>query len=111
MSELKPGAWVLMLNDMRSPKFEWLTAVCQADDAQELLDLLERERVPTYRDGRWAKSFRQGGPLEWYNTPSEWQMDQHVVQYQPPRAPQIPTDNILPPALTRWDRLIRPDDL
>lgn len=61
--------WLLSLNDMRSPKIEIMTGVCWAETEQELLDLLEKEAVPTYQDDRFMKSHRKGGPLEWYNVP------------------------------------------
>lgn len=61
--------WILRLNDMRSPKIEILSSAARANTREELLVFIERERVATYRDGRWSKSFRQGGPLEWFNLP------------------------------------------
>ena len=61
--------FVLFLNDMRSSKCESCESVAKADSREELDALLARERVEGYRDGTWAKSFRRGGPLEWYNEP------------------------------------------
>lgn len=61
--------WVMLLNDMRSPNIERLTPVCRAETKEMLMDFLTRESVPGYRDGQWGKSFRQGGPLEWFNPP------------------------------------------
>ncbi len=62
--------WVLRLNDMRDDHFEDLRPAFRADTREELVALVERERVPGYRDGRWGKNFRAGGPLEWFNPPS-----------------------------------------
>jgi hypothetical protein len=61
--------WILQLNDMRMPKVEMMTPVARADSREEIIALLERERVESYRDGQWGKSFRKGGPLEWFNPP------------------------------------------
>jgi hypothetical protein len=68
--------WILQLNDMREPHSEVLRAVCRADTVEQLMELLVRERVETYETPRdptfcvnWVKSFRQGGPLEWFNPP------------------------------------------
>lgn len=61
--------WILLLNDMRSAHFEHLEPVACAETREALEAFVARERVPGYQDGRWAKSFRQGGPLEWYNQP------------------------------------------
>lgn len=62
--------WVLLLNDMRSPKVEIQTAVVKAETREELEVFLQSERVEPYRtDDRWGKCFRQGGPLEWFNLP------------------------------------------
>jgi hypothetical protein len=61
--------WILQLNDMRMPKVEMMDAVARADTKEELLSLLEREKVEPYSDDRWGKVFRKGGPLEWFNPP------------------------------------------
>ena len=71
--------WVLYLNHMQSPKSERLVPVTRADTREALVALLERETVPLYvEDGegpygatKWHKSFRKGGPLEWFNPPDE----------------------------------------
>lgn len=61
--------YVLMLNDMRASNIENLTAVKASANRQELVDFYETEKVPSYRtDERWVKGFRQGGPLEWFNS-------------------------------------------
>jgi hypothetical protein len=79
----KKELWFLHLNDMRKSHYESLTTVCWAGSRGELEALVERERVPSYADsdisygrpssydGKWHKSFRKGGPLEWYNTPGK----------------------------------------
>jgi hypothetical protein len=61
--------WVLCLNDMRASNIENLQPVCRADTREQLESLLHREAVEPYRDGQWGKSFRAGGPLEWFNPP------------------------------------------
>lgn len=62
--------YILMLNDMRAPNIETLATVAWSDDAEALKDLVARERVTLYKDGRYSKSFRKDGPLEWYNVPT-----------------------------------------
>lgn len=68
-------AFVLVLNDMRSPKIEIVRPAVRADTPEELVAFMERERVEPYReptgylDGTWYKVFRKGGPLEWFNPP------------------------------------------
>lgn len=59
--------YVLMLNDMRSSNIENLVAV-KVGTREELVAFHEGERVERYVDGRWGKTFRQGGPLEWFNS-------------------------------------------
>lgn len=63
--------FVLRLNPMRAAQVEITENICKADTREALEALLERESVEPYRDGRWAKHFRQGGPLEWFNPPCE----------------------------------------
>ena len=60
--------WFLRLNDMRDCKIEYSNVVCWAETEQELLDLLEGEKVKTYKDDRWDKSYRQG--VHWSGTTS-----------------------------------------
>lgn len=62
-----PGCFVLILNDMRDPKIEMLTEVARARTKIELEDMLINESVDFYKDGQWSKTFRKGGPLEWFN--------------------------------------------
>lgn len=70
-SELE-GVWfVLLLNDMQFSKVEIVSPVARARSAAELQQLVERERVEGYCDGRWGKTFRRGGPLEWKNDPRD----------------------------------------
>ena len=61
--------WILQLNDMRSSNVEIVEPVVKAETREELERFVESERVEPYRDGRWNKSFRRGGPLEWFNRP------------------------------------------
>jgi hypothetical protein len=59
--------FILYLNDMRSAHVEDIHPICHAETREALLSFVEGETVPSYTDGRWGKSFRKGGPLEWYN--------------------------------------------
>lgn len=61
--------WILLLNDMRASNIENVRPVARAHERSVLEQYLARETVESYRDGQWAKSFRKGGPLEWYNPP------------------------------------------
>ena len=60
--------FVLVLNAMTA-NAEQGSPVCRAETAEELLAFLEAETVEPYQDGQWGKTYRQGGPLEWYNPP------------------------------------------
>ena len=62
--------FVLQLNPMTA-NAESVVPVVRAETEQELLDILKRERVEPYFDGRWHKVFRKGGLLERYNAPNE----------------------------------------
>lgn len=64
--------FVLLANRMTHAHVEQMSVVCYAETEQELVDLLDKELVEPYRDGQWAKTFRKGGPLEWYNRPCEY---------------------------------------
>lgn len=64
--------WILQLNDMRSSKVGLLTAVAKAETKEALLAFLDREKVLAYSNGQWLKTFRHGGPLEWFNPPYSW---------------------------------------
>jgi hypothetical protein len=59
---------VLMLNDMRCAHVEALVIAAEGP-ADALEAMVNTESVATYRDGRYRKSFRAGGPLEWFNPP------------------------------------------
>ncbi len=60
--------WFLLLNDMRAGHVEMLTPVAFGPTRESLEDFIETETVDRYvTDGRWHKTFREGGPLEWYN--------------------------------------------
>lgn len=71
--------WILQLNDMRSGRIEHSEMVVRAETKEELESFVEKEKVESYRtdDDRWAKSFRKGGLLEWFNQPS----NQHFEPY------------------------------
>ena len=70
--------FVLILNDMRSSQIEIVNPRFRAETKRELEAFLESEEVEKYTtDNRWAKSYRQGGPLEWYNHP--FSMDEYIV--------------------------------
>lgn len=62
----------LSLNDMRDPQIEMTTDVCYGT-LEELKAFVEEESVERYSDPGlshpWYKSFRRGGPLEWFNKP------------------------------------------
>jgi hypothetical protein len=61
--------FVLQLNDMRASNAENLTWVARAETKEKLQRFLENEKVEYYKDGRWGKTYRKGGPLEWCNPP------------------------------------------
>ena len=61
--------FMLQMNDMRASSVENLTGVARAETGEELQRLLDTEGVASYPDGPWNKSYRKGGPLEWYNPP------------------------------------------
>lgn len=90
--KLQHGWWVLCLNDMRSSRIEEMEVVACASTKDELVRFIESESVETYKDDNenirdpepwschgtnksWHKSFRKGGPLEWYNRPSDVVLD------------------------------------
>ncbi len=61
--------WILQLNDMRSSQVEIMTTVFRADSREKLESMMKDEECEPYRDGNWGKSYKQGGPLEWFNKP------------------------------------------
>lgn len=69
MNKLNGHVWVLFLNDMRMSHIEMVEPVAKGDTREEIEKFLEEEKVPLYQDGPWSKSYRAGGPLEWYNVP------------------------------------------
>ena len=71
--------WFLCLNDMRFPKIEILARVCKASSKEELQAFIEKEKCELYENGGWHKSFRKGGPLEWYNPPYYGNESHHFV--------------------------------
>lgn len=61
--------WVLFLNDMRASNVENLHPCFRADTKEALLAFLEHEATQGYTEGKWAKAYRKGSPLEWCNPP------------------------------------------
>ena len=65
--------WILQMNDMRDDRIEIMSTIAWAHTHLELLDLVRSESVDLYVDEvngcHWSKTFRKGGPLEWYNIP------------------------------------------
>lgn len=59
----------LILNPMRG-RTEEARFLAASENKQELIDLLQRETVPSYQDDNWRKQFMKGGPLEWFNPPT-----------------------------------------
>jgi hypothetical protein len=80
IAQVSGQVWLLQLNDMRSPQIEIMTPVLYGHTLEEIRAFVHAERVPNYRDDRWGKSFRQGGPLEWYNPPFE--QDASVIRLE-----------------------------
>ena len=68
--------FVLRLNNMREAKCEVLTAVCRAESREALEAYVRSEMAESqYVDGHWHKTFKAGGPLEWYNPPAmHWEV-------------------------------------
>ena len=58
--------FALVLNPMRG-RAEESRMLAVSESAAELTAFVEAERVEPYPDGEWQRSFRQGGPLEWFN--------------------------------------------
>lgn len=69
MNKSNDSILVLFLNDMRMAHIEMVEPIAKADSREEIEKFLEAEKVPLYQDGPWSKSYRAGGPLEWYNVP------------------------------------------
>jgi hypothetical protein len=70
--------WILQLNDMRG-RTENFRQVARGESKEALQAWVEREKVETYDDGIWRKSFPVGHPLEWCNTP--WDEGMHFPHY------------------------------
>lgn len=80
--------WMLRLNDMRSSNIENLQNICVAESKEELESFLKNQEAESYNDTgsnsihgssyTYQKSYKKGGPLEWYNKPYEFQIDKHV---------------------------------
>jgi len=68
--------FILVMNDMRYANIETLSELCWASSVEEIDAFLASETVEGYRDERWGKSYRKGGPLEWKNQP----YDTYVVR-------------------------------
>jgi hypothetical protein len=68
--------WVLLLNDMRSPKIEMVQPVARAE-TKEALEAWEKSlRVPPYQDGPWLRTYPPDSALGWFNPPmGPWLMD------------------------------------
>lgn len=68
--------WILRLNRMTDPNIEMMTDVAIAETKERLEQFLKEESVPFYQDEvndrTWGKSFRQNGPLEWFNPPTSY---------------------------------------
>ena len=65
--------FILQLNPMRG-KTESMQPVARADTAEQLVRLMELEKVDLYTDEdgskKWNKVFRRGSVLEWCNAPT-----------------------------------------
>lgn len=60
---------ILVLNDMREHVMS-STVVAVADDPDKLDAFVKAEQVEVWIDDLWMKSFRKGGPLEWFQPPT-----------------------------------------
>lgn len=64
---------ILFLNDMRSSHYEDRQPAARGETMEEIARLLEAEAVEPYAtpglSHDWGKTYREGGPLEWYNPP------------------------------------------
>jgi|SRR6478735_5797455 len=79
--------WILILNDMRSAKSEHLKPAARGETREALERMLLTEKVEAYQEKganhygevNWGKSFRKGGPLEWFNPPSDFEIQRGDV--------------------------------
>lgn len=62
--------WILYLNDMRYNQIGTGSPAARASSREVLEFLVAEETVTPYIDKGWKKSFRRGGPLEWFNPPT-----------------------------------------
>ena len=70
MQELKPGTWVLFLNDMRSSHIEDVVPALCGESPEELVEAMRKAKASeSWSDGRWGKTFKKDSPLEWFNYP------------------------------------------
>lgn len=60
--------WILQLNPMKG-RAEDIAPIAWANTKEELEEFLKVESVEPYREDRWYKVYRKGGPLEWMNAP------------------------------------------
>lgn len=109
--------YVLCLNHMKSPKIEMTDVICWSESKKDLEWLLESEHVGHYSDSgehailhysdgmaqaagkvvkehvndyTWGKTYRKGGPLEWYNEPLEvFHQGIHEVVGRPTGIPHL----------------------
>lgn len=61
-------AFALILNPMQG-RCEEQRVIAASDSREELKAAWDAEKVEPYRDGQWYRSYRKGGPLEWFNPP------------------------------------------
>jgi hypothetical protein len=84
----------LVLSMMRNEKWEYSDRLAAWSESREKLEaLLRDEKVETYEDhgdancvgnSRWVKTFRKGGPLEWYNSVSAQFGSNVIVEVEDP---------------------------
>jgi hypothetical protein len=58
--------WILNMNPMTG-RAEGITIAALAYHRESLVQFYNEEKVESYRDGQWGKSFKAGGRLEWFN--------------------------------------------
>jgi len=63
--------FILQLNHMED-KAELVKPIACSEFRENLQRLLDEEAVEPYKDGRFLKSFRKDGPLEWFNPPNQY---------------------------------------
>lgn len=60
--------FALVLNPMQD-RAEAQSLIAFSESKEELTTLLRDELVEPYKDENWRKTYRKGGPLEWFNPP------------------------------------------